>query len=167
MIDDISLKSCMEFAVATEDVGAKFYGRLARKFTGNQELSTLFDLLGKDEEVHKRQFSELLTKLPEEVGVSSSPEKREYVRAMSISEFFSRDQGPFTDIDKIKDRDDALEKVFGFEKATLGFYQSVQDLIGKNPTLSEVIEAEKNHVTRIMEVMIAGEKFRSLQDRWP
>lgn len=167
MIEDISLKGCIEFAVATEDVGAKFYGRLARKFAGNQEVSNLFELLGKDEEVHKRQFSELLNKLPEEPGVSHSPEKSEYVRAMSISEFFSHDQGPFADIDKVENRDDALGKVFGFEKATLGFFQAVQDLIGENPILNQVIAAEKNHITRIMKVMITGEKFRSLQDQWP
>ena len=38
---------------------------------------------------------------------------------LSVSEFFSRDRGPFAKIDGITDRDDALEKVFGFEKATL------------------------------------------------
>ena len=64
-------------------------------------------------------------------------------------------------------RDDVLEKVFGFEKATLGFYQAVQDMIGGNPVLTQVIEAEKSHITRVMKVMITGAKFRSLQDQWP
>ena len=166
MLEDISLKSCIEFAVATEDIGAKFYGRLAKKFAGSQEIANLFELLGKDEQVHKQQFSELLKHVPEEEGEASAPEKSQYVRAMSIGEFFSRYQGPFVNIDKIENRDDALEKAFGFEKATLGFYHAVQDVLCKNPTLSEVIETEKSHITRLMKVLITGEKFRSLQDKW-
>jgi rubrerythrin len=167
MNGDISLRGCIELAVATEDLGAKLYYRLAKKFASNQELSNLFELLGKDEETHKRQFSDLLNRLPQEPDVSSSLEKMEYARAMSISEFFSRSQGPVANIDKIEKRDDALEKVFGFEKATLGYYQAVQDLIGANSILNQVIIEEKSHVTRIMKVIITGEKFRSLQDRWP
>ena len=166
MLEYISLKSCIEFAVATEEIGAKFYGRLARKFASSQEIANLFELLGKDEQVHKQQFSELLKHVPQEKGEISSPEKSQYVRAMSISEFFSRYQGPFVDIDKIENRDDALEKAFGFEKATLGFYHAVQDVLGEKPTLTQVIEAEKNHITRLMKVMITGEKFRSLEDKW-
>jgi rubrerythrin len=166
MLEDVTLKKCMEFAVITEDIGAKFYARLARKFTGNKELANLFELLGKDEEVHKQQFSELLKSLPEEEGVSLEPGKSEYLKAMSISEFFSHHGGPFADIEKIQKRDDALEKTFGFEQATLGFYRAVQDVLGESPTLTQVIEAEKSHVTRLMKVMITGERFRSLQDKW-
>jgi rubrerythrin len=167
LIKDITLKGCIEFAVATEDVGAKFYRQLAKQFAGNRELSELFDLLGKDEEEHKRQFSELLRQLPKESAAPGPTGKGEYIRAMSVSEFFSRDRGPFANIDKIGNRDDALDKVFGFEKATLGFYQAVKDMLGSNAILNQVIEAEKSHITRIMKVIITGEKFRSLQDQWP
>ena len=167
MLEDISPKSCIEFAVVTEENGAKFYGHLAKKFASNQEISNLFELLGKDEEVHKEQFSELLKDVPRQVDEVSSPEKSQYVRAMSISEFFSHYQGPFADVDKIDSRDDALEKAFAFEKATLGFYHAAQDVLGENPTLTKVIEAEKSHISRLMKVMITGEKFRSLQDKWP
>ena len=60
MIKEIKLKSCIEFAVATEDIGAKFYTRMASRFAGNQEVSNLFELLGKDEEVHKHNCVTLL-----------------------------------------------------------------------------------------------------------
>jgi rubrerythrin len=167
LIEDITLRSCVEFAVVTEELGAKFYGRLARKFAGNREIASLFELLGKDEQEHKEQFSKFLQNLPEEVGVSHAPEQIGYLRAMSISEFFSPYQGPFMDVEKIESRDDALEKAFGLEKATLGFYQAVQDVLGAKPVLTKVIEAEKSHINRLMKVMITGEKFRSLQDQWP
>jgi len=157
----------MEFAVVTEENGAKFYDRLSKKFANNQEIANLFSSLSKDEQIHKQQFSKLLKDVPQQMGELSSPEKSQYVRAMSIGEFFSSYQGPFVDIDKIESRDDALEKAFALEKATLGFYHAVQDVLGNNPTLTEVIEAEKSHITRLMKVMITGEKFRSLQDKWP
>lgn len=165
-MEEITLKSCIEFAVATEETGAKFYKILAGKFADNKEIADLFKLLANDEMVHRKQFADLLEQVPQEANVSGAPEKSEYVRAMSISEFFSHRHGPFKDVDAIDNRDEALEKAFGFEKATLGFYQAVQDVLGNNPTLSEVIEAEKSHITKLMKAMITGEKFRSLQDKW-
>ena len=166
MIKEISLRGCLEFAITTEDVGAKFCRQLAELFVNDQELANLFELLARDEEVHKQQFSELLSHLPQEAGITNAPEKSEYLRAMAISEFFSRRGGLFEDINRIENRDDALEEVFGFEKATLGFYQAVEDVLGENPTLTQVIETEKSHITRLVKVMITGEKFRSLQDKW-
>jgi rubrerythrin len=166
MLEDVSLKSCLEFAVATEENGAKFYHRLATKFATEHEIADLFEQLGKDEQVHKQQFSKLLENAKPEEGELSSPEKSQYVRAMSISEFFSRYRGPFADIEKMEDRNDALEIAFGFEKATLGFYQAVKDILGDDPGLTQVIDAEKSHITRLMKVMVTGAKFRSLQDNW-
>jgi rubrerythrin len=166
LIEDITLKSCLEFAVKTEEVGSQFYSRLASKFAKNENISGIFAQLSKDEVVHRNQFAELLKKLPDTKGMIASPEKREYIKAMSISEFFSPKHGPFANIDKIKDRDDALEKAFGLEKATLGFYDAVQDALGKNEILSQVIEAEKSHVVTLMKVMVTGAKFRSLLDNW-
>lgn len=167
MLEDVSLKGCIQFAIVTEELGVKFYGRLAKTFAGDQEIANLFELLSKDEQEHKEQFSKLLQNLPEEVDISHAPEQIGYLRAMSISEFFSQYQGPFIDVEKIQDRDDALQKAFRFERATLGFYHAVQDVVGEKPALTQIIEAEKSHVTRLLKVMITGEKFRSLQDKWP
>jgi rubrerythrin len=167
LIEDITLKKCIEFAVVTEENGAKFYNHLAKKFASNREIGDLFASLARDEQVHKEQFSEYLQNLPEEVGVSEAPEQIGYLRAMAVSEFFSPYQGPFVDVEKIENRDDALEKAFELEKATLGYYHAIQDVLGEQPALTRVIEAEKSHVTRLMKVMITGAKFRSLQDPWP
>lgn len=166
MIKDLSLKNCVEFAIATEANGAQYYEQLAGNFAGNQELAGVFQQLSKDEVVHKAKFSELLKNLPEEAGSLKSSAAGDYIMAMSVSEFFSRDKGPLAGIDQVKNRDDALEKVFGFEKATLGFYLAVKDAIGQNSTLDQIIEEEKAHITRLMKIMMTGEKFRSLQDVW-
>lgn len=167
MIKEITEKGYLEFAVATEDVGVMFYNRLAEQFSNDNELSNLFESLGKDELAHRQQFSELLNLAREETPISGSPEKSDYLRAMSISEFFSHHHGPFADVDKIEGREDAMEKALGLEKATLGFYHAVQDLIGTNPILDQIIEAEKSHITRLIKSIVTGDKFRSLQDKWP
>jgi rubrerythrin len=168
MIEDMTLKGCMEFAVATEELGAKIYTRLAAKFGDHKDISGLFTRLAQDEEVHKRQFSELLKNAPVEEGVSDSPEKREYLKAMSISEFFSHHRGPFKNIEDIKDRNDALQRALDFEKATLGFYKAVEDVMGKRELLTKVIETERNHVIVLLKaLLVEGSEFRGLQDRWP
>jgi rubrerythrin len=168
MIEDLTLKGCMEFAVATEELGAKIYKRLAAKFEDHKDVADLFSRLALDEEIHKRQFSDLLKKTPEDEGVSSAPEKHEYLKAMSVSEFFSHQRGPFKDIDTIRDRDDALQRALDFEKATLGFYRAVEEVMGEKDVLSEVIETERNHVIVLLKaLLVEGSKFRGLQDRWP
>ena len=85
---------------------------------------------------------------------------------MSVSDYFDTEEGPFKDVDKITDRDDALGHAFELEKATLGFYNAVKSVLGENDTLNSVIQAEQNHITVLMKVMVTEGKFRSLQDKW-
>ena len=168
MLQDITLKGCMQFAVATEELGAKIYTRLATKFGGSQDIAQLFSRLAEDERIHKRQFAELLKKAPADEGISNAPEKREYVKAMSLSEFFSHHRGPFQDIEKIQARYDALQKALEFEKATLGFYRALEDVLGKHELLNQVIQVEKSHVVVLMKaLLVEGSKFRGLEDQWP
>jgi len=157
----------MEFAVATEGLGAKVYSRLATKFSSSKDIAQIFTRLAEDEQIHKQQFSELLKKAPADEKISRSPEKHEYVKAMSLSEFFSHNRSPFQDMEKIQNRNDALQNALGFEKATLGFYRAVEDVLGANELLSQVIEAERTHIIVLMKaLLVEGSEFRGLQDNW-
>lgn len=168
MIEDMTLKGCVQFAVATEEIGVRVYKQLAGKFSDSTEIAELFSHLAADEQVHRQQFLKLLEKAPEEEGVSGAPEKREYLKAMSVSEFFSHHRGPFKDVENIKDRGDALQKALDFEKATLGFYKAVEDFHGQEDLLTQIIETEKAHVVVLMKaLLVEGSQFRGLQDRWP
>ena len=168
MIEDLTLKGCIEFAIATEELGSENYARLAEKFSHIPEITQLFSRLSEDEQVHKQQFSKLKAKAPEEPAGGQTPEMNNYLEAMSHSVFFSKYQGPFTDVDAVKDRDDALQKALEFEKATLGFYKAVEEVQGGSEILSQIIKAERNHVVVIMKaLLVEGSKFRSLQDTWP
>ncbi len=168
MIEEVTAKRCIEFAIATEELGTKFYNRMASKFSEYKEISQVFAQLAQDEQVHKRQFAELLERAPADEGISNSPEKRAYLTAMSISEFFSHSQGPFKDADKIESREDALERALEFEKATLGFYRAVEDVLGPEEVLEAIINAEKSHIVILIKaLLVEGSQFRTLQDRWP
>jgi rubrerythrin len=167
MLEDLTLKGCIEFAVATEEFGAQNYSRLAARFGDNKEIAELFSRLSEDEKAHKRQFSDLLVQVTKDTECGRAPETADYLKAMSHSVFFSRYHGPFKDAEGIRDRADALEKALEFEKATLGFYKAVEEVQGRSEPLSSIIAAERGHVVALMKaLLVEGSRFRSLQDTW-
>ena len=61
-----------------------------------------------------------------------------------------------------------MQKALEFEKATLGFYKAVEDVLGKDELLTGVINAEQHHIVVLIKaLLVEGSKFRTLQDRWP
>ncbi len=167
MLKELTLKGCIEFAIATEEWGAEIYAQLAEKFSRDPEIAKIFSKLSDDEKVHKQQFSDLLSEASGEGGADHSPDTAEYLKAMSFSAFFSPYQGPFKDMNAVEDRDDALQKALEFEKATLGFYKAVEEVEGGSPQLTRIIDAEKGHITVLIKaLLVEGSKFRSLQDSW-
>jgi len=168
MLDDLTLKGCIEFAIKTEELGAKNYSRLAEKFGNISDIAQLFTRLSEDELVHKQQFSELLKKAPQSSTEDRNTETDDYLKAMSQTVYFSRLHGPFKDIDKIRDKEDALLKALEFEKATLGFYKAVEEVQGGSEQLTRIIAAERSHLVVLMKaLLVEGSEFRSLQDTWP
>ena len=167
MLEDLTLKGCIEFAIATEELGAENYSRLAEKFSDIPEIAQLFTRLSEDELVHKKQFSELLKQAPQSDSDGQDAEKDDYLRAMSHTIFFSQLHGPFKDIGTVRDRQDALLKAFEFEKATLGFYKAIEEVRGGSQQLTRIISAERSHVVALMKaLLVEGSEFRSLQDTW-
>jgi rubrerythrin len=165
-MEDINLRKSIELAIATEKLGAGFYGKLAEKFRDDKEISELFSILAKDEETHEAQFQALLDKVPAEDEGSREEEKYQYLTAVSISEFFAGDGGALKDIDKIKSTDDALARAFALEKATLLYYHAMQDILGQNDILDTVIALEKSHLVSVMKYLMTGAKMRGLSDNW-
>ena len=165
-MDDLSLRNGIELAVMTEKLGADFYKTLANRFKGNAEMSELFSILAKDEEAHEAQFRDLLKKVP--AGEKQPKSGREYqlLKAAAMSEFFTGEDGPMKDIDKIKTRDDAFARAFALEKASLFYYHAMQDCLGENEILKAIISAEKSHLVSVMKYVVTGGKMRGLADTW-
>jgi rubrerythrin len=165
MNDAMTPRKAIDFAVKTEELGTKFYRQLALKFSDQAELKELFELLAKDEVMHEAQFRKLLEQTPPDEGVSTGPEFQ-YLRAMSLSQFFMGEEGLKRKCREIEDKDDALGIAFELEKATLQYYSAMREVLGGNDTLDAVIEAEKAHLTKVMQYIITDSKFRGLADRW-
>jgi len=165
MTDAMTPRQAIEFAVKTEELGTKFYQQLVLKFSDHPELKELFELLAKDEVMHEAQFRKLLEKTPPDEGVSTGPEFQ-YLRAMSLSQFFMGQEGLKKKCKAIENKDDALGVAFELEKATLQFYNAMREVLGANDTLDSVIEAEKAHLTKVMQYIITDSKFRGLADKW-
>jgi rubrerythrin len=145
MLEGVGLREAVEFAITTEQLGSRFYEMLAEKFSDDEELHGIFAQLALDEVAHEREFSSLLERVPAEEleipGISQG-----VLKAWSISEFFSNRDGLMRDVDAIQTRDDAVQRALELEKQTLGYYETLRDVMGGNATLDVIIEAEKSHV---------------------
>ena len=64
MLEELTVRKAVEFAVKTEEMGGRFYEKFARKFSDDPELKKTFELLARDEKAHENQFLKLLETLP-------------------------------------------------------------------------------------------------------
>jgi rubrerythrin len=165
MLEGITPRKVVEFAVTTEEIGAKFYRRMARRFSDDPEVAEVFAQLARDEEAHQRQFTKLLDEVPPTFDDQVEYERAQYLRAMAISEFFSK-TGPFRDSADVAGAAEALKHALDFEKAALGYYRAIREELGEQAGLDGIIAAEKQHVARLMKVITTGARFRSLEDNW-
>jgi rubrerythrin len=163
MLEELTLRKAVEFAVKTERLGQVFYRKLAAEFTGDPELKEAFTLLAEDEAAHEQRFRELEDEVSDEAAPRDD-ERYRFLRAMSISEFFTGDEGLYRDLEAIKDENDALMRAFALEKATLQYYQAMQDAMGSSDVLDAIIEAEKSHIVKLMSYLLTDAKFRGISD---
>ncbi len=152
-----SLRKAVQFAITTEQVGARAYRRLARNLESDEEIAELFRDLAEDEERHAAEFRALMETVPDRDAARDYPEKYGYLRAMSISEFFSPRSGLTRDVEQIRTRNDALRRAIELEKATLGYYQALRDIMGPSDALDGIIRAEREHLRRVTGRLHQGE----------
>jgi rubrerythrin len=150
MLDDLTPRKAIEFAVMTEENGAVFYRKMAKRLADDGEIAEVFEQLARDEEAHKRAFQELLETVPEEFAYKSQKERLAVLRATSMGEFFLGDAGLFKHLDRIKTRTDALHRALLLEKDTLSYYQAMRDVMGPNEIVEAMIQAERLHVAQLM-----------------
>jgi len=164
MSEELTVTKAIEFAVATEDMGVRAYSELAQRFSEQAEISETFSLLARDEKTHRAQFRALLDKAPAEGGVMSKDERSRYLRAMAFSEFFRGQNGLTDRLQKAEGLDEALLCVLDFEKATLGYYLALKDVLGETEALNSIIQAEKSHIVRLVKYVLTDEKMKGLAD---
>ena len=156
MIEDLTLRKAIEFAVKTEEAGHIFYTKMTKRFSDNAELQAIFQSLAKEEEAHEAQFKTLLEQVPEERPLKSQRERLAVLKAISMSEFFLGGSGLFKNLDEIETPEDVYRRAFQLEKDTLGYYLEMKQILGDNEILEAIIEAEERHVLAFAERLTAG-----------
>lgn len=162
MVEELTLRKAIDFAVETEKLGLHYYGKLAKRFKDNAELHELFAVLARDEERHAQRFAALRDRLPPEQGALRF-EQQQYLRAISLSDIFAQEKGIAKDPDTIKSKADALERAFNMEQTSLLYYQEMKKALEED-LLDEIIAEERKHVVQIMKHMVTDAKLRGLDD---
>ena len=157
---EITLRNSIEMAIATEKLGAGFYGKLAEKFKSDKEISELFSILAKDEKAHEVQFRTLLDKVPAEDKEPTTDQKYQYLTAVSISEFFAGDGGALKDVDKIKTRDDALARAFAYGPALLVLDEATSSV---DPETERLIQDSIHRLARRQTTLIVAHRPSTIQ----
>lgn len=163
-MENLTLRKAIEMAVATEELGAKYYSEIAGKFSDETEVANVFQQLAADEEAHETQFRRLLDEVPAEKNQVGEDDAGLLLRAAATSQFF--DKKALADIAEIASPADALAKALAFERSTLFYYQSLKEILGESAQLQNMIDAEKDHMTTLMRVIVSDAKFRGLADPW-
>jgi len=149
MITEPTVRKAVDLAIQTEEIGIKFYQRIAKKFEEQPEIAETFRRLAEDEKKHAARFRTILETAPENPpDMQSVPERLEYLRAITVSEVF---KGPaFKDLqDRVESMEDALQVALDFEMATLQVYLGLKDVVGEEASLEAVITEERGHIVRL------------------
>jgi rubrerythrin len=159
-MSEMTVKKAIETAIKAEELGITFYSELAKKFLGNQELKTIFELLAKDEIEHKRQFGELL----KGINVDSPFNKSDsaFMAGIDLTSYFPA----LETVNMNLKPSDILRSAFDFEKDSVLYYSAIKDVIGSNPVIDEIIRMEKLHMTQLFKYISTDSKFRGLSDSW-
>jgi rubrerythrin len=167
MLKGMTLRKIIEFAVTTEELGAKFYDRMAKMFADKPEVAEVFSQLARDEQAHRGQFQAILENAPATFDDAVEYERAQYLRALAISEVFAPHSAAFRKAGEIADPEAALWHALELERTALGLYRAIRDELGRSEPLDSILAAEKEHLFRLMKVVTTGAKFRGMQDDWP
>nr|MBN2278303.1 ferritin-like domain-containing protein [candidate division Zixibacteria bacterium] len=162
-MEELTLHKSLQLAAKTEQLGAEFYEKMARKFSSQKDIAEIFSNLSKDEKIHEAQFRAILDKTPIDDN-ESNYEVGLFVKAIAISEFFRIEQ--FKRAGDIKTADEALGAALAFEKSTLLYYQELMETLGDSDQLRAIIKAEKGHIMSLTRLIVTDAQFRGIRDNW-
>jgi rubrerythrin len=156
-----SLQQAIETAIHAEELGIKFYSEMAKKFSAQENLKKVFEILALDEVEHKKQFQGLLPE-SSNFGKTLSEDDILYFKGCDISKFFPK----MEEISENLTSDEVLKYAFEFEKESVLFYSGIKDLMGVHDKLDIIIAKEKGHMTKLMKYMMTEGQFRGTEDNF-
>ncbi len=159
-MSEITVKSVIETAIKSEELGARTYSELAKKHSDKPEIKEMFELLARDEVEHKRQFSELMAMAPEQGEVDEA--NISYMEGLDIGKHF----GVFDKMLTMSEQD-ALRSAYDFEKESVLYYVGLKEMIkGDTALIDDIIKMEKYHMTKLMKYIVTESEFRGISDKF-
>jgi rubrerythrin len=140
-----SVREVVEQAIQTEKLGNEFYDKMAKKFSENNELRKLFELLAAHELKHGISFSNLENTIVDEEPEGWN-EVSQYLRAIVDSEFFLGKDKCLPSLEHVKTAAEAINFALCFERETLLYYYTLRETIKEKEIIDEIIKEEKSHI---------------------
>ncbi len=162
----LTVRHVVQVAVEAEALGAEFYRELAASLAADAEMQEVFTMLARDEEGHEAQFRALQSQLPDGEQGAIGSEQAQYLTTLAAAERLLAGSGLLAQPERIGSTQDALERAYALERATLLYYHGMQDTLGRNEVLDAIIQAEKGHLVQVMRYLVTGGKMRGLSDPW-
>ena len=160
-------------AIEIEKNGLSFYERAGRAVS-DPEIAELFATLARDEIAHQKRFESLLSELPEELRrhtVSDPDQELDlYIRALADQHIFGPGEKAGV-TEKLATVEDALRLAIQFEKDSVVFYLSMQEVTceGKpREAVEALVKEELGHVRRLsIQLRKCSSALKSCPLSWP
>lgn len=141
-------------AIQIEENGRKFYQQ-SLKVIGDAGVKELFEDLAGQEVEHKKRFESMKAGLPAGAATSTvwDPDNEidMYIKAMADQHVFAGDDIA-EELNRVKDVKSALKLAISFEKDSVIFFLSLQDVTeGKagQETIKALVKEEQEHLRRL------------------
>jgi rubrerythrin len=145
------MSEVLEFAVAIEQQGYKFYVETMKKMQ-EAKILALFQFLADEEFKHEHIFKDLKKK----VGNFIPPESYEgeyetYMNDFIKSNFLKKIDNMQATIDSVKTIEDAIHIALDLERDSIVFYTALKKYIGdeNRDTIEKIIQEELSHIMKI------------------
>jgi rubrerythrin len=155
MIFGFNASEVFEIAIAIEENGKRFYEE-AQGLVDDVAVKKLFEELALQEVEHKKKFESLKAQLPGEATTPTTwdPDNKlsDYIRMMADQHVFLTDEGLDGRLAQIKSSRDALKLAVEFEKDSVIFFLSMQEVAeGKKgrELIGILVKEEQEHLRRL------------------
>ncbi|HDP94756.1 MAG TPA: hypothetical protein ENN40_05275 [Candidatus Aminicenantes bacterium] len=152
MENDLQIRDILEFAIAIETNGYKFYTETAKKFSGLKTVQ-LFHFLAEEELKHEHYFRSLMLQQPDFTPSSTLTDAYEIFRADFLNSFALANRDAFDQtIEAVHSLQEAVAQAIQFEKDTVVLYSSIRKHIDSrhHEQLSLIINEELGHIGRLL-----------------
>jgi len=143
-----------KIAIQIEENGKRFYEESQARF-GDAGIRSLFSDLALQEVEHKAKFESLRAQLPPEATASTvwdpDNELDQYIKMMADGHIFVTGKDLEERLAAVKNAKDALNLAIEFEKDSVLFFLSLEDVAGKKDQemIQSLVKEEQAHLKRL------------------